>query len=582
MRGGLLLIGLWVAWVAWTLISIRADARAADRRLSATRAGMDVEAMLDGEGIDALARSVADLEDIAGRLDSPGLFPLRFMPIAGRQLSAASHQADAAVTGLQTAVDVSDQLRRFVDSGMQSGPDRVAALREVEDIAARGRDTVADLELGPNDALIQPLFDSRDRIQEVRDEALDLLDRAAAASRGLATFFEGPTDYLLLAANNAQMQNGQGMFLSAGMLHVEDGRMDLASMEPLARFPSATAPVPLDPELEARWGWLDPNHDFRHLGLSHRFPVTAELASELWARAGRPAVDGVMVVDPFVLKAIMEASGPVQSLDGEVLPEEVLQFALHDQYLGYLDDQGGDGSYHEARRDQLEEIAVEALSDFEDVTSIEAEFVESLADAARGRHLFAWSRDPAIQAAWEAAGIDGQIRPDSLLLSFVNRSGVKLDWYLRSTAQLTVEPTADGFDAELRIRLANEAPATGEPAYVVGPYPDSGLQQGEYLGLVALNLPEAAMDGRFEGIEDLAVAGADGHNRTIAAWVQVPRGSSTELVARFRLPAGTTGLRIEPSARANATVWDAGQVSWRGLVRWRDSEARTVELEPDP
>lgn len=576
------MVVVWAAWVAWTLLSIRADARAADAALKRTRATLDAEAMLDGTGVAALGRSAAQLDDIAQRLDSPGLAPLRFMPIASRQLSAASHQADAAAAGLRTAVDVGNQLEDLVDSSMRSGPERVAALHEVEQVARRGRTAFEDLDLGPDEALIGPLNTSRTRIEEVRDEALDLLGRASDASRGMAAFFEGPHDYLLLAANNAQMQNGQGMFLSAGVLHVADGRMDLDSMEPTARFPAATTRVPLDPDLAARWGWLDPNDDFRHLGLSHRFPVTAQTAAALWQGAGRPPVDGVMVVDPFVLRAIMEASGPVETLDGEVPAAGVVKFALHDQYMGYLDDPSGDGSYHTDRRDQLEHIAEEALADFDDVESVEPEFVEALSAAARGRHLLLWSPDPELQAGWEAAGVDGQIPADSALLSIINRSGNKLDWFIRTSADLVIEPAADGYEAEIRVTVRNEAPVSGQPAYVVGPYPGSGLDAGEYLALVTLNLPEGATNNRFDGVDALAAVGADGANRTIAAWVRVPSGGTTELVARFHLPAGTTGLRIEPSGRATPTLWFAGEVRWRGPVRWRDSEARTVDVPDQP
>ena len=113
------------------------------------------------------------------------------------------------------------------------------------------------------------------------------------------------------------MQNGQGMFLSAGILHIEDGRMDLGAMESLEKTPEVVPPVPLDADLEARWGWLNPNDDVRHLGLSHRFPVTAATASDLWAAVGHPPVDGVVAVDPHMLKAILEATGPVATPDGE-------------------------------------------------------------------------------------------------------------------------------------------------------------------------------------------------------------------------------------------------------------------------
>ena len=107
---------------------------------------------------------------------------------------------------------------------------------------------------------------------------------------------------------------------------------------------------------------------------------------------------------------------------------------------------------------------------------------------------------------------------------------------------------------------------------MVGPYPGSGLERGEYLGLVTLNLPADATDSRFDGVDPLAVAGADGENRTIAAWVHVPRGSTTHLVARFELPAAMAELIIEPSARTHPTTW-----SYDGK-EWKDRRRRTIDL----
>ena len=49
--------------------------------------------------------------------------------------------------------------------------------------------------------------------------------------------------------------------------------------------------------------------------------------------------------------------------------------------------------------------------------------------------------------------------------------------------------SATHYEAVLDVTVTNEAPASGEPRYVVGPYPGSGLERGEYLGLVTLNLP---------------------------------------------------------------------------------------------
>ena len=190
-----------------------------------------------------------------------------------------------------------------------------------------------------------------------------------------------------------------------------------------------------------------------------------------------------------------------------------------------------------------------------------------------------WSADPTVQSGVEAAGLDGQIGPDSLLLSLVNRSGVKLDWFMRMSADLTIEPKGDVYEATLDIAVTNQAPESGEPRYVVGPYPGSGLERGEYLGLVTLNLPANATDSRFDGVDRLAVAGADGENRTIAAWVHVPRGSTTHLVARFELPAAMAELIIEPSARTHPTTWSYDGKEWKDRRRPHDRPPIGVSTE---
>jgi len=348
--------------------------------------------------------------------------------------------------------------------------------------------------------------------------------------------------------------------------------MDLGPMESLESTPEIRPRVPLDVDLADRWGWLDPNDDVRHLGLSARYPVTGETATTLWTALGRPHVDGAIAVDPHMLAAIMEASGPVRTPAGELTSDDVVPFALHDQYQGYLG-AGADSSFTEQRRDELDEIATAVMDQLEAVEEVDGAFLDRLRAAVGGRHLLMWSSDSTVQAAFESAGVHGQISEESLLLSLVNRSGNKLDWFMEVSADLTVERDGDGgHDVVLDITVSNNAPATGEPAYVVGPYPGSGLQRGEYLGLVTLTLPAAATNNRFEGVDRLAVGGADGRNRTIATWVRVARGEDAQLQARFHLPASTTELRIEPSARTHPTAWSYDRADWK------DRRPRTLGL----
>jgi hypothetical protein len=549
---------------------VRSSAAAARDDLRAVRADLDARALLEGDGAEDLARHADRFATIHRRLSSPLLAPVRVLPVVGRQLTAASQQADAAAAGLSEAAGLADEIGSLVDDGLGAGPERVATLQALAETARAGETTFEALELGPDEGLVGSLDAARREIESARMEVLDGLGRAASLGTGLADFFEGPNDYLLLAANNAQMQNGQGMFLSAGVLHVEGGRMDLGPMASLEKVPPVDPPVPLDPDLSARWGWLDPNDDVRHLGLSHRFPVTASTAAALWAALGNPPVDGVVAVDPLMLEAIMSATGPVRTAGGDLAGDEVVEHLLHDQYLGYLSGDA-DASYTTERRDALDEIAREVLSELEEVEDLDPDVVERFRVAAGGRHLLMWSPDPVVQQGFEAGGVDGRMGEGAVLLSLVNRSGVKLDWFMRATAELALAPTDAGYDATLEVALTNEAPARGEPRYVVGPYPGSGLEPGEYLGLVTLNLPAGATDGRFDDVDPLAVAGADGANRTVAAWVRVPRGETVRMTARFTLPAATAAVVVEPSARAHPTVWTYGG------DRWPDRERRTIE-----
>lgn len=566
-----LLVLAWAAWVTWTSLRVQAEAERARAELQADRADLDASAILEGDAVERLADQAQRFDRIHDRLAHPLLTPIRVLPVAGRQLSAASHQAAAAATGLRAAADLGDQLRSIVDRGMGSGPERVEALRDVASTVRRGEVVFDQLDLGPGDALLGPLASARREIDEAMVEVHDGLDRTAQISAGLAEFFEGPSDYLLLAANNAQMQNGQGMVLSGGVLHVEEGHLDLGPMQPLDEVPEVDPPIPLDADLAARWGWLDPNHDLRHLGLSARFPVTADTAARLWSALGHPPVDGVVVVDPVMLATIMEVTGPVRTAGGEHRSDDVLEYILNGQYQGYPAD-SGDDAYTLQRRDELDEIARTVLDAFEGVEDLEPEFLEDFHAAAAGRHLLMWSTDATVQAAFEAAGVHGQVSPDSVLLSLVNRSGAKLDWFMRMSAGLSIERAGDGYEAVLDVAVTNRAPADGQPRYVVGPYAGSGLERGEYLGLVTLTLPARATNSRFDGVERLAVAGADGENRTIAAWVRIPRGSTAHLVARFELPASSVELLIEPSARAHPTRW-----TYDGRD-WKDRERRTVAL----
>src|SRR5439155_12845771 len=127
----------------------------------------------------------------------------------------------------------------------------------------------------------------------------------------VAGLLGGPHRYLVFAANNSEMRAGSGMFLSVGVMTTSNGTIELSDMEPTGDLPVPPGKVPISGDLAARWGWIKPTEDFRNLMVSPRFDLMAPLAAQMWQAVGRPPVDGVLALDPIMLRAMLAATGPV-------------------------------------------------------------------------------------------------------------------------------------------------------------------------------------------------------------------------------------------------------------------------------
>jgi hypothetical protein len=178
----------------------------------------------------------------------------------------------------------------------------------------------------------------------------------------------------------------------------------------------------------------------------------------------------VLAVDPYALKAILAATGPVTVEDGTtVSAEDVVPFVLHDQYIDESINEPGRAE----RQDRLADVAaaaVDALAGPVDAATL----VEELMQAAYHRHVLAWSNVPEEQRGWEAGGIDGELDRQSTLVSLVNRGCNKLDWFVDVSASLEFAPTPQGREGSLRVVVENRTPP-GQSSYIAGPQPRCGV-----------------------------------------------------------------------------------------------------------
>lgn len=528
-----------------------------------------------------LATAEAKLSQASRTMQAWWLLPLRVAPVLGRQLRSAS----AMTAGASDVADVSRRLlgkAAAIKAGtdLSTGQGRLDALGQVADAANDANRQLDEVDLGPSNALVGPVARQHDEFVQQFDELRDRLGTISAVAAGTQAFLRGPNRYAVFAANNAEMRNGSGMFLSMGTLTTKDGNLSLDKFQPSGDAPLPRTPLQVDPEYQANWGWADPAQDWRELASSARFDVTGALAAQMYQSAGLGPVDGVLVLDPVALKAVVGATGPV-FIDGRELREgEILDFVFRNQYHEFGVSGIQDGAPDRAsRRAQVQEHRADQSERREALSQVAASVLgrltagnwniltmgRGLARAASGRHVLAWSSNPEQENAWQAAGVSGAIGRDDLLLGLQNRSGNKLDQFVTvdSDLQIGSDVAPDGtVDATITVHVGNGAP-TDEVPYILGPAPDTGFVAGQYVGVLSVTLPGFASQlTEPDASTFLVVDGPAGANWERGYKVDLKAGESQTYRFGFRLPAGPASMQILPSAREPAVSWTYREDSW--------------------
>lgn len=567
-----ILLGIGVAFLVWLvaaallLLDAKRSIDAGVAQLEAARDRLSPGELVSGDGRAALELAEDDFNRASSNASSPLLAPFELVPIVGQQVRSVEAQTEAAADVVAIGEQAMREAEAQFEENPQTGPARVALMEEVAQIAADAEEQMRSVELGPDFFLVGPVGDARAEFADRLKEVATALTDSQAIATGFAEFLRGPTRYLVLAANNAEMRAGSGMWLSAGVVTVQDGDFTLTDMVPTGDLTLPEGAVQVTGEFAERWGWFGPTRDLRNTAATPRFDVTAPLAAQMWQATTGEVVDGVLVVDPITLRALLAAEGSVDAGGVTLDASNVLPYIFLDQYRAAPDLDADQA----ARRDQLGAVARAAVDAFEVGEWDPPTLVDELAPAGQGRHVLAWSSDPVEQGAWEAAGISGELTDESLLVSVMNTGGNKLDQFLTVDGTIGVSSSSAGSDVTVRLELANNAPA-GEPTYVLGPFPGTGLGEGVYRGIVAVDVPGVATRVQIEGGAGQAVAGPDGPARVIATTAQLGRGETRAVTVTFRLPEGVDELRVEPSAREPAIEWRAGD------QRWIDDHAERVE-----
>ena len=531
------------------LLRIRADLDRGRHRLS--------ELSLDdlrGAGLEAtLADAASSLRSAADRahsspfLDAVGATPVAETQIRGlRDITAATDRLgeEALVTGRRIGA--------ALDRTCDGPPARVALLDVVLEELDRIEGVAADVDVGGSDGLVGPLADARDDVIEALDAVPERFDPLVRQVRALRALLDGPSSYLVMVGNNAEMRAGAGMPLSVGVASISGGDIELGdfkaatthlfTLEPTGPH-NAHIPAPLE-KTYPRWMI---GKDFPETAVVPDFPVTAPIFADIAADTQGWRTQGAIHIDALALAELLRVVGPVTVGGVEFTADNAAKILLNELYIAF------EGRDHGLRREVQGEVAKALFEAIEHRDVDILDIVDALQRAAAGRHLMVWSEDRDVQEVLESFGASGDVSPFHTLVSVQNTAANKLDWYIRPSVDVVAEPLPEDDEWLVTMTITVSHPRRPLTAsYIEGPFPE--LSGGRHRTLVTAQLPAISTAIEMPD-EDVSEYGYDGTSWVIGTRVVVARGEDRQIVVRFRMPKQYPGLAVLPSARVAPVEW---------------------------
>jgi hypothetical protein len=319
----------------------------------------------------------------------------------------------------------------------------------------------------------------------------------------------GNRQYVLLIQNNAELRAGGGIPGAVALLDVHDGQVNLSAQGNAGDFgPYAEPVLALDKDTTSLYGDITGRY-MQDVTLTPRFPVSAELAREMWKDRYGQETSGVVALDPVVLSYILRATGPVQLATGETLSSEnAVQLLLSDVYSRYPDSAVQDAFFASAATAVFDKVSAGSFDS--------KKFLAALTQGTDEGRLRLWSASEDEQRRIDGTALAGELPSAS---SKTRQFGVylndgtasKMDYYLdKSVSVGSSVCRQDGRPTSVvEVTLKNTAPAdaaTSLPRYVTGGG-EYGTPPGKIKTLVAVYAPENAIylgstqDGKQVGVQ---------------------------------------------------------------------------------
>ncbi|MEJ7584020.1 MAG: DUF4012 domain-containing protein [Acidimicrobiales bacterium] len=552
--------------------SVETGIRLANEGLAAANAG-DTERAADL--LDGAERRFADAHrGLGGWLARPA----RVLPVVGPQARALDLVTGA---GRDVAARAAEAARRAdvqsltVDHGRLDLA-RVEAMRgPLESVSLALRAAVDASGGASSGGLLPPVASRLERVALTIDDARADADTASQAVDVVPALFGGtePRRYFVAFTNPSEARALGGFTGAYAEVLLDGGRIELlrhGGIEELNEVRRGRRRLTDPAPFPDRFLGLQPEQFWQNVTGTADFPTTAEAVRQLWPQSGGDHLDGVLLVDPYALAALLELTGPV-AVDGLDMPlsaSNAADFLLRDQYrtFGVIDE-------------RLDFLAAATGTVFDALTSASLPGPRRVADvlgpAVRGRRLLLHSFHDDEQALFERLGADGSVpAPDGsdfLSVRSSNRAANKIDSLLERSLDhsVTVDPERGTVRSTLSVTLRSSAPSVGLPDYIIRN--DNGRPFGTNIMTVEVASPLDLVSVTRGGEPAGVTVGSEYGRPVYATLVEVPPES--EVVLTFTL-AGRLDLSdgyhltLLPQAVVNpdrVRVEVSGQEGW-GVV----------------
>ena len=557
--GVVVLVGaVATAALAYAALGARDDLRTGvDRARESARLTSDLESEA---GANEMRAAGADLAAANGRLAAWYTQPARLVPIVAQHRRAGADLTGEVAEQLEAAASDLDEISL---DGLQitAGTIDIASVEALAAPVARFGDRIERL-AGLVDDVDSPwLIDAvRTRVGNLDGELSDLLPHIADAE--LATEVlpemlgqERAKHYLVLFTTPSEARGLGGFIGNYAVMSIDGGRLAVATtgrrseLERSAVAAGATLSGP--PGLLTRYGKFGlggPDggpvgpRSWSNLTLEPDWPSFATAAHELYNSSHDEPVDGVIVMDPWVLGQLSVYTGPIETRDGRNLAgRELVDHVLLGQYAS------------DSRLDELEVLSARLLDAILRATLPgPVELVRELDPLIDEQRLRVWSPDADEQELFQSVGVGDGLPAladaDAFSLAINNAGGSKIDAFLRTTTDVRHVDGPDGPVVRATVELHNTAPGEGYTDYVIGNLLDLPTGTSRlYLVAYTSDLVESAtVDGDSVAVERLV----DDGWRTAAHYVEIGPSERATVVYEFaaRAPDSAILERRQPLA----------------------------------